>query len=259
MGRGRMPRATLTGKVFNMTKTTQANKPADMLIAGGRAAFNAGEGVAAANKARASALDMLVAGLTSDMLKKAIAFDICDRAGNVVESAKASLADYARGFKNDDGSDNRTKQGAFRSTVLPALFGVPGDQSAGAKAAWALVTGKALPAASALAREGMTAKLVDDKLVVEGGAGDNADKLREAAGKSTSALVNATKPAKGTNRETPQNDDGRIATPSEITRAAVALAKLIAKGDATACEATMSNLRAIAALVASNPDAFADD
>lgn len=242
-----------------MTKNNTAARPADLLIEGGRAAFAAGEGVAAANKARASALDLLVAGLTGAMMDKTIAFGICDRAGNVVESAKASLADYAKGFKNPDGSDYRAKQGAFRSAALVELFGVPGDQSAGAKATWALATGKALPAAIALRREGMTAKLVDDKLVVEGGAGDTADKLREAAGKSTSALVNATKPAKGTNREGPQNDMGREATPSEITRTVVALAKLIAKGDTTACNATLENFRAIAKLVASNPDAFADD
>lgn len=245
-----------------MTKTNTAARPADMLIAGGRAAFAAGEGVAAANKSRASALDMLVAGLTGAMLDKTIAFGICDRAGNVVESAKASLADYAKGFKNADTSDNRTKQSAFRSAALVELFGVPGDQSAGAKATWALVTGKALPAATALRREGMAAKLVDDKLVVEGGAGDAADKLREAAGKSTSALVKAAKGETGTNRDKPGNDkagDLREATPSEITRTVVALAKLIAKGDATACTATMSNLRAIAALVTGNPDAFADD
>lgn len=244
-----------------MTKTnTAAFVPADLLIAGGRAAFEAGEGVAKANKERASALDLLVVGLTPAMLSAPIPFDICDRAGNVVEETKASLADYAKGFRNPDGSDNRTKQSAFRSAVLPALFGVPGDQSAGAKATWALVTGKALPAAAALSREGMVAKLVDDKLVVEGGEGEAADNLRAAAAKSTSALAKAAKGETGSNREEHGNkSEGREATPSEITRAAVAIAKMIAKGDATACAATLSNLRELAKLVAANPDAFADD
>lgn len=248
-----------------MTKTKTAafvsTAPADLLLAGGRAAADAGEGVAKANKARASALDMLIAGLTPAMLDAPIAFDVTDRAGNVVESAKASLLAYAKGFRNADGSDNRTMQGAFRATVLPRLFGIPGDQSAGAKATWALVTGKALPTALAIAGQGMTATLTEEgKLALEGGAGDVADKLREAAAKSTSALVTATKPAKGTNRESPHNEsEGRAATPSEITRAAVAIAKLIAKGDATACAATLSNFRELAKLIAANPDAFADD
>lgn len=236
--------------------------PADLLIDGGRAAFDAGEGVAAANKSRATALDMLVAGLTPAMLDKSIGFDICDRAGNVVESTRATIAEYAKGFRNADGSDNRTKQSAFRSAVLPALFGVPGDQSAGAKAAWALVTTKALPAAVALARNGMTATIgAEGALVLSGGEGEEADKLRSAAGKSTSALAKAAKGEAGTSREAPQNDkdNGRAATPSEITRATVAIAKLIAKGEATACAATLSNLRELAKLIASNPDAFAED
>lgn len=245
-----------------MPKNNTVARPADLLINGGRAAFAAGEGVAAANKDRATALDMLVAGLTGAMTDKPIAFSICDRAGNVVESAKASLVDYAKGFKNPDGSDYRAKQGAFRSAALVELFGVPGDQSAGAKAAWTLVVAKALPTALALRNEGMTASLVDDKLVVEGGAGETADSLKAAAGKSTSALVKAAKGEAGTNRDKPGNDKGgdlREATPSEITRTAVAIAKLIAKGDSTACSATLENFRAIAKLVASNPDAFADD
>lgn len=236
--------------------------PADLLIAGGRAAALAGEQVKMANDGRATALDMLIAGLTSELSYTAVPFDICDRAGNVVESTQASLYEYSKGFKNPDGSDNRTKQSAFRSAVLPALFGVAGDQSAGAKAAWALVTGKALPAAMALKWQAMTAKINDEgKLVVEGGEGEEADKLKAAAGKSTSALVKAVKDGAGTNREAPQNDKdgGRAATPSEVTRAAVAIAKLIAKGEATACAATLSNLRELAKLVASNPDAFAED
>lgn len=243
-----------------MTKTAKIALPSDLLIAGGRAACDAGEGVAKANKERASALDMLIAGLTPAMLDAPVAFDVTDRAGNVVESAKASLLAYAKGFRNPDGSDNRTMQGAFRATVLPRLFGVPGDQSAGAKATWALVTGKALPTALAIAGQGMSATLSDEgKLTLEGGAGDKADAMRDAASKSTSALVKAAKGEAGTSREAPQNDKGREATPSEVTRAAVAIAKLIAKGDATACAATLSNFRELAKVIASNPDAFADD
>ena len=235
-----MTKTNKTSAASLINKARAKAAPADLLIAGGRAAALAGEQVKLANDERSTALDLLIAGLASDMTYYAIPFDICDRAGNVVESAQASLYEYSKGFKNPDGSDNRTKQSAFRSAVLPALFGVPGDQSAGAKAAWALVTGKALPAANALRGQAMTAKINDEgKLVVEGGEGEEADKIKAAAGKSTSALVTAAKGTKGTNRDNPQNDkgEGRAATPSEITRAAVAIAKLIA----------------------SNPEAFAED
>ncbi len=243
-----------------MTKTKTATRPADLLIDGGRAAFSAGEGVAVANKQRASALDLLVAGLTPAMLAMEIAFDITDRAGNAVESTRASLLAYAKGFRNVDGSDNRTKQSAFRAAVLPALFGVAGDQSAGAKAAWALVTTKALPAARALEAHGISAALSDEgKLVLEGGEGEEADNLKAAAAKSTSALAKAAAGKSGTDRDGPQNDKGREATPSEVTRAAFAVAKLIAAGEATACNATLSNLREIARLVTKFADAFAED
>lgn len=253
--------ASKTVALINKRRAVAA--PADLLMAGGRAAALAGEQVKLANDERSTALDLLIAGLTPSMLTLEVAFDICDRAGNVVEGTRASLLSYMEGFKNPDGSDNRTKQSAFRSAVLPALLGVAGDQSAGAKAAWTLLVTKALPAARALSLHGVAAKLNEEgKLVLEGGEGEEADAIKAAAAKSTSALVKAAKGEAGTSREAPQNDkagEGRAATPSEITRAAVAVAKLIAKGEATACAATLSNLRELARLVAANPEAFAED
>lgn len=233
-----------------------------LLETAGADAYRAGEGVAVANKQRASALDMMIAAMVSGALFRPVAVEVLDAGGNVVESSVETLDKYAAGFRNADGSDHRKKQGAFRSRALAELFRVPGDQSAGAKATWALATGKALPTALRIVEEGMSASMNEEgKLVLDGGEGEEADKLKAAAGKSTSALVKAAKEGAGTNREAPQNDKdgGRAATPSEITRAAVAIAKLIAKGEATACAATLSNLRELAKLVASNPDAFADD
>jgi hypothetical protein len=235
-----------------------------LLHKAGKLAATAGKAVQQANLSRATALDTAIAGLCAPgVISKGFTFDICDKAGNVVEHCEASLADYLAGFRNPDGSDNRGKQSAFRGTVLPLFFGVAGDQSAEAKAVWALFTGKALPAATALLAEGMAATLdAEGNLSVSGGAGEQADKLRAAAGKSTSALAKLAKGEAGTNREAPQNDKadkGREATPSEITRAAVAIAKLIAKGEATACAATLSNLRELAKLIASNPEAFEED
>lgn len=230
----------------------------------GKLASSAGEAVKAANEKRASALDASLAGLTAPgVMTMQFEFDVCDKAGNVTEHCRSSLRDYLAGFKNADASDNRSKQSAFRATVLPLFMGVPGDQSTGAKAAWALLTGKALPTAAALLDEGMHVAIDPDGAVkVEGGAGETADKLRNAALKSTSALVKAAKGETGTNRAAPQNDkagDVREATPLELTRAVVALVKLVASGEGDLCNASLSNLREIARLVAGNPDAFTDD
>lgn len=235
----------------------------ELMEVAGADAYRAGEGVAVANKQRASALDMMIVALASGGLFRPVAVEVLDAGGNVVESSVETFDKYAAGFRNADGSDHRKKQGAFRSRALSELFRVPGDQSAGAKATWTLAVTKALPTAMRIVGEGMSASLSSEgKLVLDGGEGEAADAIKAAAAKSTSALVKAAKGETGTNRDKPGNDKGgdlREATPSEITRTAVALAKLIAKGDTTACNATMSNLREIARLVAGNPDAFADD
>lgn len=250
-----------TSKTVAAINYATANIDTLLEIAGAEA-YRAGEGVAAANKQRASALDMMIAAMVSGALFRPIAVEVLDAGGNVTESSVETLDKYAAGFRNEDGSDHRKKQGAFRARALSELFRVPGDQSAGAKATWALATGKALPTALRIVAEGMSASLNEEgKLVLDGGEGEAAEAIKAAASKSTSALVKAAKGDAGTNRNAPQNDkgEGREATPSEITRAAVAIAKLIAKGEATACAATLSNLRELARLVASNPDAFAED
>lgn len=236
-----------------------------LLRASGRLAANAGEAVAAANSKRASALDGAIAGLcTPGVMTMEFTYDIHDKGGNVIEHCRASLVDYVAGFKNTNGTDSRDKQSAFRATMLPLFFGVTGDQSSGAKATWALFTTKALPAALALTGEGMTATIDGEgKLTVIGGTGEDAETLRNAAAKSTSALVKAAKGETGTNRSTPQNDKGegetRAATPAEIAIAAYGIAKRIAKGEEAVSNSVLSTLRELAKLVAANPDAFAED
>jgi hypothetical protein len=195
-------------------------------------------------------------------MTKEFSYDIHDKGGNVVEHCRATLADYVAGFKNVDGTDSRDKQSAFRSTMLPLFFGVTGDQSSGAKAVWALFTGKALPTALSLTASGIAATIdADGKLALAGGEGEGAETLRNAAAKSTSALVTAAKGAKGTNRDAPHNDkgDARPATPGEIAIAALGIAKRVAKGEEAVSNSVLSHFRAIAALVAANPEAFAED
>lgn len=251
-----------TNKTAAASTINYATASIDQLLeVAGADAYRAGEGVAVANKQRASALDMMIAAMVSGALFRPVAVEVLDAGGNVTESSVETLESYAAGFRNADGSDHRKKQGAFRARALSELFRVPGDQSAGAKATWALATGKALPTALRIVGEGMSASLNEEgKLVLDGGEGEAADRIKAAAGKSTSALVKAAKDETGTSREEHGNkSEGRAATPSEVTRAAVAIAKLIAKGEATACSATLSNLRELAKLIASNPDAFAED
>lgn len=249
-----------------MTKPTKAvaaiNAAIAMLHDAGAKAAKAGKAVEEANRNRATALDTAIAALsTPGLLEMPIVFDVTDRAGQVVEHCKESVLSFLAGFKNPDGSDYRAKQTAFRSIALPVLFGVPGDQSAGSKAVWVMAKASAFPAANALVREGMTAKLVDNKLVVEGGAGEAADALRNAAAKSTSALAKVAAGKAGTSRAAPQNDNGamREASPSEIAAAAVKVARKVVKGDEALCSAALSCLREIAKLVEANPEAFTDD
>jgi hypothetical protein len=230
----------------------------------GLQAAGAGEAVAAANKKRASALDGAIAGLCAPgVMAMEFAFDIHDKGGNVVEHCRATLPDYVAGFKHANGADYRDKQSAFRATALPMFFGVTGDQSSGAKAVWALFTGKALPTALSLTASGIDATIdADGKLALAGGEGENAETLRNAAAKSTSALVKAAKGETGTGRDTPQNDkagDTRPATPAEIAVAALGIAKRVTKGEEAVSNSVLSHYRAIAALVAANPAAFAED
>jgi hypothetical protein len=189
-------------------------------------------------------------------------FDIHDKGGNVVEHCRATLPEYMAGFTHSDGTAYRDKQSAFRSTALSTFFGVTGDQSSGAKAVWALFTIKALPAALALTRSGIAATISDGKLALTGGEGEEADTLRNAAAKSTSALVKAAKGETGTGRDAPQNDkagDSRPATPGEIAVAALGIAKRVAKGEEALSNSVLSHFRAIATLIAANPEAFAED
>ena len=53
-------------------------------------------------------------------------------------------------------------------------------------------------------------------------------------------------------------DDAATLDPFKLSRAAVALVKLLAKGEADVGNPTLENFRAIAKLVTSNPEAFAE-
>jgi hypothetical protein len=117
--------------------------------------------------------------------------------------------------------------------------------------------------ARAIREEGMIATIEGGELKLSGGTGERADAMRAA--KSLSALAKVAKDETGTNREGHGNakggegEEGRAATPSEIVAAAALLARRAAKGEEALCSAALSGLRAIAALVAKHPEAFAED
>jgi hypothetical protein len=153
---------------------------------------------------------------------------------------------------NGQGKVSRDAQAAYKTGLQLEFFGQAPNASLWTTASNAILIARAIRA------EGMTAKVEGGTVKLEGGTTDKAKAMREA--KSLAALGKVAKDETGSNRAKPSNDkqadEGRAATPEEITRATVALVKLIASGNADACNATLSNLRAIAKLVASNPEAF---
>jgi hypothetical protein len=113
--------------------------------------------------------------------------------------------------------------------------------------------------AKAITAEGMTATIENGQLKLSGGNTERATAM--AAAKSLAAVTKAAEGKKGTE----QKGQGAAApsatvaaTPFEVSRFAVALAKLVATGKGDACNATLENFRAVAKLVASNPEAFAE-
>lgn len=218
-----------------------------------------GKAMVTAGKDRgASALAVMVEAFASDdVAARPWTFDIKAKGGDVHTHVACSGT-------NEFGDDNldwkRTAQGgisrdaqtAYKTGLQLEFFGQAPNASLWTTASNAILI------ARAIREEGMTAKVEGSGVKLEGGTTEKAKAMREA--KSLAALAKVAKDETGSNRAKPANDkqadEGRAATPEEITRATVALAKTIASGKADACNATLSNLRAIAKLIASNPEAF---
>jgi hypothetical protein len=232
-----------------------------MLNNAGVMAAKAGKAVAAAKEASATAIDLMVAGLAATgVMYEIFEYDVTDRKGDVVEHVgNACLADYATPFLNDAGTEYRAKQTAFKDAALRRFFAVKGDtQSAGAKAVYTMFL-TAFPLAAAIIREGMTATIRDNKLAIEGGKGEMAEALHKANG--TRARAKIAKGETGTKGGTDAGkvaNETRAATPSEICAEAMKVARKVVAGKEALCPAALSTLRALAALVAANPAAFAD-
>lgn len=217
-----------------------------------------GKAMATEGKAKgASALAVMVEAFASDdVAARPWSFDITGGADDVHTFARCTGTEEFGNDKlewklNGQGKVSRHAESAYKTNLQLEFFGQAPNASLWTTASNAILIARAIRA------EGMSATVEGGTVKLEGGTTDKAKAMREA--KSLAALGKVAKDETGSNRAKPSNDkadEGRAATPEEITRAAVALVKLIASGKADACNATLSNLRAIARLVASNPEAF---
>jgi len=220
-----------------------------------------GKALAMQGKAKgATALAVMVAAFASDdVAAHKWAFDLKTGDGDVHTHVRCNGTDE---FGNDDlawkrngqGAISKVAQTAYKTALQLEFFNREPNASI-----WTTAS-NAIAIARAIREEGMTALVDDGELKLAGGTTDRAKAMREA--KSLAALGKVAKGEAGTNRAKPNNETGesevRELTPFEVSRITVALAKMIASGKADACNATMGNLREIAKLVASNPDAFAE-
>jgi hypothetical protein len=199
-------------------------------------------------------------------VKAASAADIilCEMVSGFLLSAKVTIgspkeADFAEYTFADLGSDfdeKRKVQGAYKDACLRWLGVNPSHAKAGSL--WSELKSQ-FKVAIAARNAGMRAEIIEGKVKLSGGEGPVADALANA--ESSNKRKGAVAPESGgkAERDKAGKGEGRAATPSEVTSAAMAIARHVASGKVTVCPATMSNLRAIAALVAANPKPFADD
>ena len=254
-------------KAITVSKATKASKASKAQATDWSAKLfeAAGEvitGKAMATEAKnrgASALAVMVEAFASDdVAAREWTFDV--KVGDDVHTHVRCTGTTE--FGNDDlawklngqGKVSRDAQAAYKTGLQLEFFGQAPNASLWTTASNAILI------ARAIREEGMTALVDDGELKLAGGTTDKAQAMRDA--KSLAALGKVAKGEAGTNRAKPSNDtsEGEVRewTPFELTRMTVAFAKVIASGKADACNATLGNLRELARLVASNPDAFAE-
>lgn len=241
------------------TASLSANEAGSFLPLAAQAAIS-GKAIMDEGKAKgANALALMVAGFASDDVAERLwSFDIKGSGDDVHTHVRMEGVAEFGGTEgawryNGNGGPSRVAQGAYKRALQNTFFNLPDNNPA----VWTMAS-KAIPVALAIREEGMTATIVDGKLVLEGGNSERADAMRTA--KDVSALAKVAKEETGTNRDAPQNEKGGPVSigPDEICALAAKVARGVAKGETALCNAALSTLRAIAALVAANPEAFAD-
>lgn len=245
--------------------TLSDNEAGTFLPLAAQAAIRGKAEIDSAKAKGAAALAVMIAGFSSDSVAMLPwSFDI--KAGEDVHEHVETVGAYAFGntdlawCRNAEGAVSKVAQSAYKNALCAQFFGL----TASVPAVWTMAS-KAIPVALAIRDEGMTAKIVDGALVLEGGTSERAEAMKGA--KSLSALAKVAKGETGTNREGHGNAKGgegsdseaRVATPAEVLAIAARLVEGAAKGEEALTGTALSFARRIAALVAANPEAFAED
>jgi hypothetical protein len=248
--------AKLIGANLTASEASEQLKVAAKAATEGKAQVDTGRAKGAA------ALAVLTAGFSSnEVMMQDWQFDIVGNDGQVKYNVETTgWSDH--GTEGQDWrSEPKKAQTAFKSAYVLRFLGVADCTPA----IWTMTT-KAIAMAKAITVEGMTATIENGQLKLSGGNTERATAM--AAAKSLAAVAKAAEGKKGTEQKgqgaraaaatSEAADDAATLDPFKLSRAAVALVKLLAKGEADVGNPTLENFRAIAKLVASNPDAFAE-
>lgn len=246
-----------TAKLIGANLT--ASEASEQLKVAAKAATEGKQQVDTGRAKGAAALAVLTAGFSSpEVMTQDWSFDIVGNDGQVKYSVETTgWSDH--GTEGQDWrSEPKKAQTAFKSAYVLRFLGVADCTPA----IWTMTT-KAIAMARAITAEGMTATIENGQLKLSGGSTERATAM--AAAKSLAAVAKAAEGKKGTEQQgqgaraaAAASDEGKVPTPFKVSQFAVALAKLVASGKADACNSTLENFRAVAKLVASNPEAFAE-
>ena len=244
--------AKLIGANLTATEAGEQLKVAAKAATEGKAQVDTGRAKGAA------ALAVLTAGFScGDVMLDDWSFDIMGNDGQVKYHVDCT-GWLEHGTEGQEWrAEPKKAQSAYKAAFVSHFLGVTDCTPA----IWTM-TSKALTMAKAITAENMIATIENGQLKLSGGNTERATAM--GAAKSLAAVAKAAEGKKGTEqqgqgaRAAAAPDEGKVATPFEVSRFAVALAKLVATGKADACNATLENFRAVAKLVASNPDAFAE-
>jgi hypothetical protein len=246
------------------TASLTSEEAAASLASAAQAAIESKSQIDAGKAKGASAEAVMIAGFSDDSIASMVwSFDVTAGKGDVHQHVETigyteHGTETAAWLFNGQGTLSRVAQGAYKRGFHRAFFGLPDA----VPAVWTM-TGRAIALANAIRNEGMTARIEGGVLKLEGGNGDRAKAMREAA--SLSTLRTAAKGATGSNREAPQNAKGkavegpRVATREEVLRAAFAALSEVDAGDGAALNgAEVALLKGLAKVAASIAKAEAE-
>lgn len=241
-----------------------ADEAASLLHLAAAAAINGKEAIDTAKGKQASALAVATAAFSTDEIHdREWSFDINGKGDEVhthvdcIGYDEFGNTDLAW-CRNGQGAVSKVAQSAYKAGFQSTFFGLDKPNPA----VW-MMASRAVVIANAIRAEFMTAKIVDGKLVLEGGKGERAEAMREA--KSIAALTKLAKGETGSNRDgghgagASEAGEAKVATPAEVLALATRLVEGVAKGEEALSPAALSFARRIAALVTANPEAFAED